>query len=84
MAGFREVSWRSEPVNREQNEEPGRPGRQRHHKRTKNQHGHGELSKPRTPVVCVDLEGLVVACGVLAQAMRVKFQKHLFFLFNYR
>ena len=71
MAGLREVSWRSEPVNREQNEEPGR---QRHHKRAKNKHGHGELSKPRAPVVYVDLESLVVACGVLAQAMCVKFQ----------
>lgn len=40
-------------------------------------HGHGELSKPRAPAVYVDLESLVVACGVLAQAMCVKFQKHV-------
>ena len=69
MAGLREVSWRSITY--------ARPSTTP--QKDIKKHGHGELSKPRAPVVYVDLEGLVVACGVLAQAMRVKFQKHLIF-----
>ena len=78
--GFAGCGWfeRSQPANREQNVQPGR---QRHTQKDIKKHGHGELSKPRAPVVYVDLESLVVACGVLAQAMCAKFQK-LFKIFS--